>query len=378
VTARRGPGSGRPALPAALAGSLAAAVCLALACAGPAHPPAAPDAGRAAGAAAADPRFEAAARYSARHAGKAFLVLEGDRVVYEAGHNRHDAEEPHPLEDGSASFWGVLAVAAAEDGLLELDEPVARTLPSFAPHPWKREMRVRELLQYTSGLEAGVHALHDASVDRFARALSLEMVARPGERFQYGPSHVFVLGELMRRKLAAAGQADDPVAYLERRILAPIGLEVAEWRRDQFGGADMARGAVLTAREWAKFGRFLARGGSWQDARVVHREALASCFEGSRANRGFGLGLWLNPEGGVGPRATTRDARDAARAFAQGLPDLLVASGLHNQRLYVLPSLDLVVVRFGGRDRSFRDSELLAALVAGAATARTPTASPGS
>jgi CubicO group peptidase (beta-lactamase class C family) len=308
-----------------------------------------------------DPRYAAAAEYSASRGGHALLVVAGEAIVFEAGQNGHAARAPHPLLGGSTSFWGVAAVAAESDGLLDLDEPVHSTLPEFADPPWRSQMRVRHLLEYTSGLEPGVTELaSDASEDRVARALALGMVAPPGERFQYGPSHLLVFGEVLRRKLVT----EEPLAYLERRILDPIGLEVADWKRDAAGGVDLASGASLSAREWAKFGRLVRNGGRWQGATVVDAEALAACFEPSAAFPGHGLAFWLNRSEPVAAERPAWDARSRAQAFyPDGLPDLVVAAGADNQRLYVIPSLDLVVVRFGGRDPRWRDAEFLAHVV---------------
>lgn len=334
--------------------------------AAPSAPVAPPGEPAAALASAPDPRFAAAIAYSEIHAGRALLIRAGDEIAVDVGQNGHAAGAAHPLHGASEAFWGVLGAAADGDGMLDLDEPVAFTIPEFEADPRRREMRLRHLLHLTSGLESGLQIRIDAQEDAYARALELEMISRPGERFQYGPSHLLVFGEVLRRKLAAAGQEDDPLAYLERRLLEPIGIRVEGWERDAAGNPDVAGGARLAAREWAKLGRLLAQTGRWQGHRLIEEETLRACFRGSEANPSFGLALWLNPGPEAGPRWTTRDARVGARSFAPGLSDLVVASGLNNQRLYVIPSLDLVAVRFGGRDRSFRDEELLAKLLAGA------------
>jgi hypothetical protein len=71
--------------------------------------------------------------------------------------------------------------------------------------------------------------------------------------------------------------------------------------------------------------------------------------------------VWLNRSQAPGAAAS---ARLAGRSlYGEGLPDLVAVTGLDNQRLYVIPSLHLVVVRFGERSRSFRDADLLRRLV---------------
>jgi CubicO group peptidase (beta-lactamase class C family) len=208
-------------------------------------------------------------------------------------------------------------------------------------------MRVRQLLDFTSGLEAGLRPLPAGH----ARALAYEVVAPPGERFQYGPSHLTVFADLLRRKLGGADDA--PLAYLHERLLDPLGLEIHAWREDAGGGPDLVGGAVLRAREWAKFGVLIADEGRSGGRALLAPESLRACFVGSRAYPDFGLTFWLN-----------RGANGGGSLFYPGgLADLVVASGAPKQRLYVIPSRALVVVRFGAEDRSWRDREFLEALL---------------
>jgi hypothetical protein len=51
--------------------------------------------------------------------------------------------------------------------------------------------------------------------------------------------------------------------------------------------------------------------------------------------------------------------------YHDGPNDLLMAAGLFNQRLYVIPSREMVVVRFGRADATWSDAEFLARLLDG-------------
>jgi CubicO group peptidase (beta-lactamase class C family) len=302
-------------------------------------------------------RFGAAADYSAAHEGHVLLILHGDQVAYEAGQNGHLPDEIHRLNNASESFWGVLGVAADSDGLLDLDEPVTFTLPEFKNDIHKRELRVRHLLDFTSGIEPGVAVLQiDRTPNLNKRALALGTVSPPGTDFQYGPSHLFVFSEILRRKLEP--QKLDALAYLKDRLLDPIGLRVAAWDRDQAGNPDVAFGASLTAREWAKLGTLLNDDGLWGDETIIEAGDLRAAFTNRAATPEFAFTMWRN--------VVDTGARSVRiRTFYPGsVPSLLVAAGVGNQRLYVLPSQDLVVVRFGGDDRGWRDQDFLKKLLA--------------
>jgi CubicO group peptidase (beta-lactamase class C family) len=307
-------------------------------------------------------RYDAAAEYSARHGGRALVVIEGSDVVFAAGQNGHALEDAHPLYNASLSFWGPLAIAAESDGLLDLDERVSDTIEEFADVRWKKDMRIRHLLHYTSGLESGFRPLiREKPENHYERALTLAMVAPPGERFQFGPSHLAVLGEVLRRKLAA--QSSDPLTYLQERLFDPIGMKISGWERDAAGNLNLAAGATLTAVEWAKFGVLIRNQGVWNGESVLKASSLEACFRGSKAAPRFGMTFWLN--GPVSDSARDAAARVDQRSFYPGgLADLVVAAGFGNQRLFAIPSLDLVVARLGERSPDWRDRDFLELLVA--------------
>jgi CubicO group peptidase (beta-lactamase class C family) len=312
--------------------------------------------------------YAKAAEYSARRGGLALVVIDGDRVALAVGQNGHRSDEIHRLQGASESFWGPIAVAAERDGLLDLDERVASTIHEWKDVRWKKDMRVRQLLDYTSGLESGVWPLlRENPASRYERALSLGMIAAPGERFQFGPSHLAVFGEVLRRKLAPS--ESDALAYLERKILNPIGLKIADWDRDPAGNLDLSNGAQMSASEWAKFGTLIRDSGHWQGEAVLNADDIQACLQPGKVEPRFGLTFWLNtrePNAARGRRSTAGQAA----LYPGALEDLVMASGAGNQRLYVIPSLNLVVVRFGEADRDWRDPDFLELISEAAASDR--------
>ena len=104
---------------------------------------------------------------------------------------------------------------------------------------------------------------------------------------------------------------------------------------------------------------------------VVRPQTLAQCWRGSPANRAFSLGWWNNRAAPGGrefdfedmliPKWSRQDWHDAC--LCRDAPRDLVASiGSRYQRLYVIPSLDLIVVRQGAGGK-FSDARFLRLLV---------------
>ena len=256
----------------------------------------------------------------------------GEEIALERYGGGYAAEKPHALYSGTKSFWGVLAVAAEHDGLLELDEPVARTIPSWAAGA-KARVTLRNLLQLTSGIGFGGLG---AAVPDYAKALATELKDEPGEKFTYGGIPLQVFGAVLAQKLVPSGLT--PHAFLRERILNPIGLRVGAWRSLKDGTQPLPTGAFLTAREWLKLGLLVRDRGTWEKKTIVPAAALARCFNGSRANPRYGLCWWLSP--------------------LPPVPDVAYASGSGGQALYVIPSADAVVVKFGGSSSYKHDAFL--------------------
>jgi CubicO group peptidase (beta-lactamase class C family) len=229
-------------------------------------------------------------------------------------------------------FFGAMLAAAVEDGLLKLDEKVVETIVEWKDDPRKSQITIRHLLSLTSGIYGGSTREPSPS---YARAVVIaDAKFWPGERFQYGPIPYQLFGELMRRKLAERGESVE--AYMKRRVLDPIGLKPVRWVKDVDGNIHLPNGAIMTAREWAKFGLFVLHQGKWEGRQIVPWMVLRECFVGTGANPYYGITFWLK-ENGNAPR------------------DLVMARGLGTQRLFIIPSLELVVVQFAETEQ-FDDS----------------------
>jgi len=245
--------------------------------------------------------------------------------------------QAYELYSGTKSFVGLAAAAAVQDGLLSLDEPVADTLIEWRDDPLKARATVRQLIGMNAGLPSQV-----GRPPTYADAVTAPFNVAPGTRFQYGPAPMQAFGELLRRKLVAKGLDADPLAYIERRILKPLGIQYAQWRRGADGQPLMPQGASFTPQEWAKIGEFVLLSGVIDGKPHVDPAAFKALFVGAQSNPSYGLTWWL----AKGPPSRDAISRTIDIGASGRLPkDLVVAAGAGGQRLYVIPSLNLVIVR---------------------------------
>lgn len=317
---------------------------------------------------------ETAADYSARHGGRAVLVMVDGEIVFERYDNGFGPEAATHLHSATKGFWGPVIAAMIEDGLIaSFDELASDTLPGWKGHPRKSRITLRHLLNLSASLVQDVVNLqgHDRSTlapDLYQHAITVRAAREPGAVFQYGPSCYYVLGEIIKRKLAARNES--PFDYLKRRILDPIGVEVADWVHDASGNPHIPNGAHVTARNWSKYGLWLLQGGMWEGKQIVGKDLLAELVRPSATNPGHGLALWLNRPGGksaVAVRGQTSSSRDTAGwIYRGGCPDLFAALGAGKCRMYMIPSLEMVVLRQGDtRGDRFDDNTFLTLLLKG-------------
>ena len=327
-----------------------------------------PGRARAAGAGAGSTgRLPCGGQHSAAHSGLAFLAMKDGRVAYENYPNGHSPGEAHKIYSGTKGFWILAALKATEEGIIDLDERVGDTLPEWSGAGGKSRVTLRQLLSFSSGLDA-TNSLHgDGFENRDAIAVHSPLVAQPGSAFIYGPAALQVFHEVLKRKLA--GRGETPTQYLERKVLRPLGLGSQRYLADKNGNPLLATGVMLTARQWARMGELILNGGS----PVVSPHTLSMCFRGSSANCAFGMGFWNNAAAGdpsaheldveamLEPKWYRQNWRNAC--LCQSAPsDLVAAVGSGYQRLFVIPSLHLIVVRLG-QFGHFSDGEFLRLLL---------------
>ncbi|MCJ7874705.1 serine hydrolase [Phaeobacter sp. J2-8] len=289
--------------------------------------------------------FEAAASYSKSEKGSALLARVGGQTVFEVYGNGATSETAALVASVNKSFWGLVLAAMVQDGLAELNEPVALTIHEWADDPLKSQITVDQLLSLTAGLD-GV-PLGPGPVETYAESLAAPSLAAPGERFHYRPSSFQVFGEWARRKL----DPDHPhaVSYLQDRLFDPLDIEPERWPTETDGFPRMPSSAFLTATELATWGEFVLTGGAVDGKQLVDPDAFAAVFTPVSANPAYGLGWWLLSDepidAGAEFAAFTGDFLPVMAARDDIPDEFYVALGGNNTRIYVVPDWDFVLVR---------------------------------
>ncbi len=147
------------------------------------------------------------------------------------------------------------------------------------------------------------------------------------------------LADVLRDRFARDAPQKDIRSLLRERVFRPIGIQDTEWsagygKTSTVDGLPLVAswgGATFTARAAARVGRLMLRGGDWDGKRILSAEAVRLTPSDAGTPGPCGIGWWSNNEG------------DCAK-----LPrDAFFGSGAGHQILLVIPSLNVIVVRFG-------------------------------
>ena len=276
-----------------------------------------------------------AAEYSAARRGVSLLVMQDGKVLYETYPDPGGPAKGWELASGTKSFTGVMAALASQDRLLDIDEPAAKTLTEWQ-NDARSKITIRHLLTLTSGLKGEGEV---ARPPKYLDAIKARPRLEPGAKFEYGPTNFQCFGEIMKRKLKAAGQPEDPVAWLQVRLFDKLGVKPTDWKRGADGNPFLPQGAHLNARDWARFGQWVMDGASGADPKVYR-----ALFEPTTANPGYGLSWWLLRPGLIGPSPRSGIDGDAIGDAAKG-EDIVMAAGAGDQRLYLMRNRRLVIAR---------------------------------
>jgi CubicO group peptidase (beta-lactamase class C family) len=218
----------------------------------------------------------------------------------------------------------------------------------------KRGITVRHLLTMSSGLQftdassagpAGtdIEGILNAP-DSVAYVLDLPSVAYPGTRWNYSSGDSILLSGIAQ---AATGRS---VFDLGReRIFDRIGMHTMTWSSDQAGHTIGGWGIGATVREYARFGYLYLKNGAWDgEALVPEAWIRQSLSPAGPALSWYGFQWWLAP-------TFSNDPRNPIPA------DTFAAQGLYLQKIFVIPSRDLVVVRVGSDQgpSTWSDTEFL-------------------
>lgn len=245
----------------------------------------------------------------------------------------------------------LIGVAIEEDWINSVEDPVSDYL-SELQNDNRAKITIRHLLEMNSGLER-----YDSQSDPFsdlvqlylgqdahATALRVPAVADPGKVFEYNNANTQLLGILLERS-----SGEHFTNLLSTYIWKPIGAsDAAIWLDVPGGNARMFCCFFATAEDWLRVGQLFLNNGSLNGQQIVPAQWIERMIMPSVVEPDYGLHIWLGykPDG---RQSTFRSEPYAA-------PDVYYLAGQDYQKVYIIPSAELVIVRVGELPNDWDDA----------------------
>ena len=232
----------------------------------------------------------------------------------------------------------------------------------------KATITIDQLMRMTSGLDwdetyalgTPVTQMLYREKDMGAYAAGLKQRHTPGTYQQYSSGSTNILCSILTERTAAG--ADLP----RQELFAKLGLSSAIWEPDASGTPVCSSYLWATPRDWAAIGQFALQEGAWDGQQLLPDGWMTTSTTAQPVEKteepGYAAGWWANR------------AADGSLLAADLPADAYWAQGHDGQRLYVVPSADLVVVRLGFSPEiesgQLRTERLVADVMAAVATVR--------
>lgn len=262
---------------------------------------------------------------------KAFIILKDGKIVVERYFGSFQQDSLWYWASAGKSLMGTLVGLAQQDGDLSITEPASKYLGegwTNAPPEKEALITIRHQISMTTGLDdRGPNAL-----DNCLRPDCLNYLADAGTRWAYYNAPYRLVQDVLEQ---ATGQNKN--VYTRQRLGARIGMQ-GFWFDYVY---------YSTARDMARFGHLILSRGVWDGDTIVQDQNYfnAMLSPSQELNPSYGYLWWLN-----GQSAFMLPGLQIVfqRSMLPEAPaDLAAALGKNDQKIYVVPSQGLVVVRQG-------------------------------
>jgi CubicO group peptidase (beta-lactamase class C family) len=181
-----------------------------------------------------------------------------------------------------------------------------------------------------------VHVVFNYTSDLEKMILDFRIKDEPGEKFEYKSGDTALLGLILSRALAPKTISD----YAQEKLWSPLDLEFhGVWSLDREDGLEKNWCCLaLTARDLAKFGRLYLHQGLWDGERLLSEQWIKD----STSKMTVPKVDWAKGLADIG----IRNYGYSWWLLSENEGDFL-ALGKDGQFLYVNPSFNVIIVRYG-------------------------------
>ncbi|MBN1124815.1 MAG: serine hydrolase [Sedimentisphaerales bacterium] len=280
------------------------------------------------------------------------LVIIRNGVLIHKGDN---IDKVHGVWSMTKSFTSTVLGLLIDDGKATLDTQAVDIVPDMKDH------FADVTLEHFTTMTSGYRAQDDEPKNGYTHGpsstpfLTGDPLFAPGKKYAYWDSAMNQFGNILTQ--IAAEKIED---LFKRRIADPIGMNPTQWSWGEFtitngiaingGSGNSNKHIQISARQMARFGHLFLNRGFWDGLQLISADWIDQAtqnhvpvsmplghFESGIDGRGvYGYNWWTN---GICP--------DGERLWPEAPPGTFSASGYNNNKMFVIPEWQMVIVRLG-------------------------------
>ncbi len=266
---------------------------------------------------------------------KGFLVLQNGRIVMEKYFNGHNQNAKWTWYSAAKSLTATFVGVAQDEGLIDINNRTSDYLGtnwSQLSMEQQNQITVKHHLSMSTGLTDNV----DKPLEWICTLpICMTYTTDPGTRWAYHQGAFMLLQEMISQNSGMTFKE-----YCKTKVADKIGME-GNWTGQL--GLNVYN---TNTRGMARFGLLALNKGSWNETIIVNETYFNEMIETSQnQNKSYGYLWWLN--GKESHMGTTSQDVIQGMLIPNASADLFAALGANDQKIYVVPSKGLVVIRTG-------------------------------
>lgn len=260
---------------------------------------------------------------------KGFIILYNGKIVLENYFNNHSQTKPWYWASAGKTLTSMVTGIAEENGLLNINNKVSDYLGTgwtSCSISKENSITCKNLLTMTSGIDDG----YGDSVD----AKNLKYHSDAGTRWAYHNVYVKL------QDVIASVSNKSFVHYFNENLKEKIGM-TGNW----IASGDF-KIYFSTTRSMARFGLLSLTKGNWDSVQIINKTYFNnSIYTSQNINKAYGYLWWIN--GKESFHLPSSQIEFQGNLIPNAPKDMYAALGKNDQKIYVVPSKKLVVVRMG-------------------------------